>query len=794
MGRNSIIGAHGAGAGVLRLARRSCVLSLCGGTLLDQQHPVATHSHRGEGGLRASGTITSANTATRNRDGVLSESQAPAPFSTGMCVALSSHASRADAGSLSSVQSSDSSTLPQDLCIPAREKPTRLPSGLQGCTFRSASSPSPSQPHESASHSSRYTVRVVDRFGMPAELLPDAPHSLADLLLLCPPSLRERVAEFAQSRGWTEWTCVQRHAIPCALEGRDVLWVAPPSTGKTFSYVFPCVLRMARSEAEKQTHLTGGCAADAASWNSPSLQRDVTRALRSSSASACNDDADRVGDGGMGNVLCRYCELDVRVTRVCPMTGLVHAHPSESADDDLASSEAGNKSRALTPRWLSELSTVAEPRVLVLVPTAVLATQVQRIFAALGRGSFRARALVRASSADEQRAFLHSLSESDVLISTPETILPALLRHKLSLRRVQTLVLDEVDTLVSVNYFEPVKMILAALPRHAARPQRLLCGASLPPVVYRMLRDRMLLPTHRFVLVDVARNALGQVDHRALVADARRCAMPSSGARAPSEQKGGQCTAGGGDGEGAPCAMDTNSVPTKASLAVEWPTSALHTHVVFMLGRVEKMHKLAWMYQSGLLHPDQRTIVFCNSRHNVGYVHDKLAEMVPNVRVCTMHSRTSATARRGVLRMFESGVASCLVCTDLLSRGVDFEKVVYVVHYDMPAEMETWMHRSGRCGRQGTPGYVYTFFQPENVKLSKPLVAFLRQHQQPVPPKLQEYAKQSFVDVFTSSLFNSPTRPYRASDPQVSTPVLTRGRPRFPDYRQSALQKHFRPS
>lgn len=46
-------------------------------------------------------------------------------------------------------------------------------------------------------------------------------------------------------------------------------------------------------------------------------------------------------------------------------------------------------------------------------------------------------------------------------------------------------------------------------------------------------------------------------------------------------------------------------------------------------------------------------------------------------------------ARVGVLKMFTSGVSTCLICTDMLSRGVDLPKVIYVVNYDTPTEMDT---------------------------------------------------------------------------------------------------------
>lgn len=597
---------------------------------------------------------------------------------------------------------------------PSREnESTTRKSPLPDTTAATASAASPPR--------SVYTVHIADKLGMPAELPKDAPKTFNDLLALCPSPLREQLQQMMETRRWQHLTDVQRAAIPLALEYRDLLCIAPTATGKTFSYVFPTMLRLLLDDTASSTS-QGGADGDEDALD---LSRRSVESLL----------AEKIRRGEV----CRYCELSVAENRVCPMTGVPHPPPPDPVWDALA------LGKGRRPQRLEELTTVAEPRVLVLVPTTQLAQQVQQVFRNL-HCDLTIRSLVRASTAEEQKTYLKALDGCDVLISPPETLLPALLKHKLSLRRVRTLVLDEVDDIVSVNHFEPLKIILGALPKKQDRPQRLLFGASLPPAAYQMIKERMLLPSHRFVLADVKMNQRGQV------------------VTVAGDTRGGLVTSPG-----------------------------TITHLVFMVGRVEKIQKLAWLYKTGKLNADQKTLIFCNSRHNVAYVRDRLQELVPDVHFTTLTSQSSATAREGVLKMFKSGVSTCLICTDLLSRGMDFHKVVYVVHYDMPTEMPVWIHRSGRCGRNGMPGYCYTFFQPENVRMAKPLAAHLRQNKQLIPPKLAEYAKQSFVDVFTGSLFHDPTRPYRRDDPQNAASALGRGTPVYPDYRQEGVQKHFRP-
>lgn len=561
--------------------------------------------------------------------------------------------------------------------------------------------------HKGKNNNSPYIVQIADRHGMPAELPSGAPQSFEELAALCPSDLlREQLQQLQVSRRWNDMTEVQRAAIPLVLDRRDLLCIAPTATGKTFCYAFPSMLRLVMHAGGRDDFGGGN---DSEGWS----RSNVEMLLK-----------DQMAQG----IVCRYCELNVANVRVCPMTGRPHPPVPEPSDQ-----------KPRPPVRLCELTSVAEPLLLILVPTSQLALQVYQLFGQL-HADFRIKYLVRASSAEEQKHHLKALEGCDVLITTPETMLPALYKRKLSLKRVKMLVMDEVDDLVSVNHFEKVKIILGALPKGHQRPQRLLFGASLPPVAYQMIKEQMLLPSHRFVLADVKTDKLGH-----------------------------------------PLVRGCSTV------------SAAITHVVFMVSQVEKVNKLAWLYSTGKLSADQRTLIFCNSRNNVAYVCERLRSLVPNLHVTTLSSRSSATAKIGTLKLFRKGVSTCLVCTDILSRGIDFSNVVYVVHYDMPVDFDTWVHRSGRCGRHGVPGYCYTFFQPENVKLAKPLVAHLRQTRQLVPPKLQEYANQSIVDILKSSLFYHPVRPYRSGDPQRHHPVMGRGTPRFPDYKQDRLNKNFRP-
>lgn len=54
-----------------------------------------------------------------------------------------------------------------------------------------------------------------------------------------------------------------------------------------------------------------------------------------------------------------------------------------------------------------------------------------------------------------------------------------------------------------------------------------------------------------------------------------------------------------------------------------------------------------------------------------------------------------------------------MVCTDLLGRGIDIEKINIVINYDMPKESDQYLHRVGRAGRYGTKGLAISFISSQ---------------------------------------------------------------------------------
>ena len=99
--------------------------------------------------------------------------------------------------------------------------------------------------------------------------------------------------------------------------------------------------------------------------------------------------------------------------------------------------------------------------------------------------------------------------------------------------------------------------------------------------------------------------------------------------------------------------------------------------------------------------------------------------------------------RERALRSFKSGATPILVATDVASRGLDIPHVSHVINFDLPKDIDDYVHRIGRTGRAGKSGLATAFFSDKNTPLAKALVELMKEANQEVPSWLAEYAENS---------------------------------------------------
>ncbi|MGM9520047.1 MAG: DEAD/DEAH box helicase [Phascolarctobacterium sp.] len=107
-------------------------------------------------------------------------------------------------------------------------------------------------------------------------------------------------------------------------------------------------------------------------------------------------------------------------------------------------------------------------------------------------------------------------------------------------------------------------------------------------------------------------------------------------------------------------------------------------------------------------------IVFCMSKERTKELGDWLGMQGLNVDV--LHGEMSPAKRKTVMKSFRDAKIQILVASDLAARGLDVEGVTHVINYDIPHDVDWYVHRIGRTGRAGNDGVAITLYTPEEVK------------------------------------------------------------------------------
>lgn len=115
---------------------------------------------------------------------------------------------------------------------------------------------------------------------------------------------------------------------------------------------------------------------------------------------------------------------------------------------------------------------------------------------------------------------------------------------------------------------------------------------------------------------------------------------------------------------------------------------------------VERRKKVEIIRKIILGHNFKRTIVFVNNPHTITDVWEKLK--YHNMTTTALFGSKNKNIRKKAIQDFNSGKCQILVTSDLTSRGIHFDNVECVLHFDIPKDFSTYQHRSGRTGRNNS--------------------------------------------------------------------------------------------
>jgi len=102
-------------------------------------------------------------------------------------------------------------------------------------------------------------------------------------------------------------------------------------------------------------------------------------------------------------------------------------------------------------------------------------------------------------------------------------------------------------------------------------------------------------------------------------------------------------------------------------------------------------------------------IVFVNYRSSARKISEQLQKK--NILSASFSADDEEKKRLRILRDFKDGNIRILCATDAMARGIDITDVSHIIHYDLPMDLSTYVHRSGRTAHQGNTGIVITLIE-----------------------------------------------------------------------------------
>jgi ATP-dependent RNA helicase DeaD len=139
--------------------------------------------------------------------------------------------------------------------------------------------------------------------------------------------------------------------------------------------------------------------------------------------------------------------------------------------------------------------------------------------------------------------------------------------------------------------------------------------------------------------------------------------------------------------------------PAEVTVGTKNSGSATVSHEFYLVNARDRYEALKRLADAN---PDIFSVVFCRTKRDTQHVAEKLIE--DGYNAAALHGDLSQAQRDSVMKSFRGRQIQMLVATDVAARGIDVDNITHVVNYQLPDEIETYNHRSGRTGRAGKLG------------------------------------------------------------------------------------------
>lgn len=293
-----------------------------------------------------------------------------------------------------------------------------------------------------------------------------------------------------------------------------------------------------------------------------------------------------------------------------------------------------------------EMFNQTKPVILVIAPTRELSIQVGREFSELSNEHLKYKVVMVYGGVSIEDQIYKLRAGCDIIVGTPGRIIDMIDRGDLYLKRVQTVVLDEADKMLSMGFTEQIDEIFKKIyetKKEEDKVQVCLFSATIERWVMDVATK--IMKGHKHEFIDLVKNLEGRT-----------------------------------------------------------PKTVQHLAVKGMKhDRVMTIADLILCYGG----KNKATIVFVNTKRECSelMLSDKIKQEVQIV-----HGDINQKQREVTIEGFKKGKFKCLIATDVASRGLDIPMVDLVIQSEPPKEIDSYIHRAGRTARAGRTGTCITLY------------------------------------------------------------------------------------
>ncbi|MBP6180482.1 DEAD/DEAH box helicase [Flavobacterium sp.] len=174
--------------------------------------------------------------------------------------------------------------------------------------------------------------------------------------------------------------------------------------------------------------------------------------------------------------------------------------------------------------------------------------------------------------------------------------------------------------------------------------------------------------------------------------------------------------------------------PIEITVGAKNSGSATVSHEFYLVNARDRYEALKRLADAN---PDIFSVVFCRTKRDTQAVAEKLIE--DGYSAAALHGDLSQAQRDGVMKSFRGRQIQMLVATDVAARGIDVDNITHVVNYQLPDEIETYNHRSGRTGRAGKLGTSIVIVTKSELRKISSIERIIKQkfEEKPIPSGIE---------------------------------------------------------